>query len=74
MAKKRLRISGTVTYMNEKNQRLAIPTGHHEFDADAGEGGTIYWKDNNGIEHLRPLTLVEYAQYVKNKDMVELEE
>ena len=67
------RISGTVTYPNERNQRLGIPHGRceiEEFPHADNPAARIWWTDADGVEQTTDLTLIEWAQYKQNKDFV----
>jgi len=65
---KRYRVSGTVSYLNDKNQRLSIPLGT-EVDLEELEGenpaATMRWKNEKGESMEQNLTLLEWAEYRK---------
>lgn len=63
--RRKVRIAGTVTYLNENGQRLPIPLQICELD-DGPEFGptvTLIWKDENGNKRETELTEEEYAYY-----------
>jgi len=65
---KRYRVAGTVSYLNEKGQRLAIPYGTHvEVEELNGENpaAIMRWKDEQGVAHQQNLNLLEWAEYAK---------
>jgi len=70
---KRARVSGTVSYLNEKNQRVSVPIGPCEFCDHDGFGPFLLRWVQNGDVHQIELSLNEYAQYSGTKDFVVLE-
>jgi hypothetical protein len=64
---KKAKISGTISYLNEKNQRVAVPRGDCEFSDNDGFGPFLLrWID--GQRHCQiELTNLEYSQYISTK-------
>lgn len=63
---RKARISGVVTFLNDKGQRLEIP--HQTCELDDGFKGLgpfiLIWKDKDGSTHQTELSEQEYAHYV----------
>lgn len=65
---KRYRIAGTVTYVNDENQRLSIPLGTEvELEELDGENPTavMRWKNEHGATMEQSLNLLEWAEYTR---------
>jgi hypothetical protein len=70
---KKARVSGTVSYLNELNQRVAVPKGPCEISNNNGYGPNfLRWKEGDE-NHEIELTLIEYSTYSNTKDFVILE-
>lgn len=70
---KKARVSGTVTYVNEKSQRVSVQRGPCEFCDHNGLGPFYLRWEQAGEWHQIELTLNEYAQYLDTKQFVILE-
>ena len=70
---KKARVSGTVTYLNGMNQRIAIPKGPCEISDNKGYGPIfLRWKVGDELHEIE-LTLIEFSTYSSTKDFVILE-
>jgi hypothetical protein len=67
---KKARVSGTVTYLNEKSQRVPVPRGPCEFCDHNGMGPFYLRWEQAGEMHQIELSIHEYAQYLKDKEFV----
>ena len=67
---KAARVSGTVSYLNEKNQRVPVPHGQCEFCDHDGYGPFILRWEANGQKHQIELSDIEYSQYISTKQFV----
>ena len=83
--KKKARISGIVSYKNEKDQTLRIPIQNcwieEKYDDDidiknwtkkygANVVAVIYWKDSSGQERETRLDDMEHSHYISTKHIV----
>jgi hypothetical protein len=64
------RVSGTVSYFNEKNQRVSVPNGPCEFCDHDGYGPFFLKWSANGQEQQIELSDIEYSQYISTKQFV----
>lgn len=70
---KKARVSGDVSYLNEKGQRLGVPKGPCEFSDNNGFGPfRLRWIVEGEYKEIE-LTLIEYSQYSGTKQFVVLE-
>ncbi len=70
---KKARVSGTVSYLNALNQRVAVPKGLCEISNNNGYGPNfLRWKVGDEIHEIE-LTLIEFSTYSNTKDFVILE-
>jgi hypothetical protein len=67
---KKARVSGTVTYLNQINQRVPVPRGPCELCDHNGLGPFLLQWEQAGEKHQIELALHEYAQYLGSKDLV----
>jgi hypothetical protein len=67
------RVSGNVSYVNEKNQRVTIPRGICEISDNNGYGPNfLRWKIGDSTFEVE-LTLIEFSTYMNSKDFVFLD-
>lgn len=70
---KKARVSGTVSYLNSMNQRVAVPRGQCEISDNKGYGPYfLRWRVGE-IMHEIELSLIEFSTYSNTKDFMILE-
>lgn len=70
---KKARVSGDVSYLNEKGQRVGVPKGPCEFSDNKGFGPfKLKWVVGGEFKEIE-LTLHEFAQYSGTKQFVVLD-
>ena len=67
---KKSRVSGTVSYLNEKNQRVSVPHGPCEISDNNGYGPYFLRWTYHGEKYEIELTLIEFSNYSNTKDFV----
>ena len=66
----RYRVSGIVTYLNERAQRLTIPAGtiiEIEELESKNPAALMRWSHADGKKREQALSLIEFAQYTKTE-------
>ncbi len=70
---KKARVSGNVSYLNEKHERVSVPRGPCEISDNFGYGPIfLRWKYEQQLHEIE-LTLIEFSTYSNTKDFVILE-
>ncbi|SDY67539.1 hypothetical protein SAMN04515617_1199 [Collimonas sp. OK242] len=70
--KKSARIRNTVSYVNEKNQRINVPLGPceiEEYPSSSKIAARIWWTDKD-VENMTDLSDAEWAHYKSTKAFV----